>query len=699
MLTETTLPTLLNVAATHCQAIKLSLITDTYTSNKLISSYAKCKELSASLKVFDDMPHRDTASWNTIITGYVNLGNFFNAWDVLKSMKRLGFLFDGYTFGSLLKGIAIGGGLMYGQQVHSDIVKMGFDDNVYAASALLDMYAKCCRVEDANKVFKYMRERNTVSWNALIAGYAEIGHLHRCIDLFRCMEVESVRVDDATFAPLLTLLDDVGLYELARQLHGKIIKRGLEYESTVLNAKITAYAECGCIGDAKKLFDSADGYRDLVAWNSILAAYLEHDLEECGFDIFLDMVRLRLELDVYTCSSIISACFGDARQTLGKSLHGFVKKRGLEQVTQVSNALISMYLKSNSQSMEDALKVFEHIDVKDLVSWNTILTGLSQKGLSENALRLFQLMHLDYLVIDQYAFAAVLRSCSDLATLQLGRQIHVLVVKSGLEVNEFVASALIFMYSKCGIIEDAWKSFEASHKESSVTWNSIIFAYAQHGQGKVALDLFYLMTQRHVKLDHVTFVAALTACSHIGLVDEGLNFLKFMETEYGVPPQMENYACAIDLLGRAGRLMEAKELINEMPFEPNVMVWKTLLGACRACGDIQLATQVAGHLLELDPGDHCTYVLLSDMYGHLKRWDEKASVKRLMKETGVKKVPGWSWIELQNEVHAFNADDHSHPNCREIYQSLKELISEIRSCDSAFILDVHLDDLDLANGY
>ncbi|KAL6568115.1 hypothetical protein OROHE_003799 [Orobanche hederae] len=690
--------TLSEVVATHCQAIKLSLGTDTYTSNNLISGYSKCKELNAALKVFEDMPHRDTASWNTIITAHVNSGDFLSAWGTLNSMKRHGFLFDGYTSGSTLKGIAIGGSLMHGQQVHSDIVKMGLDDNVYAASALLCMYAKCSRVEDAYRVFEHMQERNTVSWNALIAGYAEMGNLQRCVELFLCMEIENVRVDDATFAPLLALLHDVRLYDFTRQLHGKIMKCGLEHENTVLNGTITAYSECGCIEDAKRVFDSADGYRDLVTWNSMLAAYLEHDLEERGFDIFSEMVRLRLETDAYTYSSIISACFGDARASLGKALHALVIKRGLERVTQISNVLISMYLKSNCQSVEDALKIFEKIFVKDLVSWNTILTGLSQNGLSENALWLFQKMHLDYLVTDQYAFAAVLRSCSDLATLQLGRQIHDLVVKSGLEANEYVASALIFMYSKCGIIEDSCKSFESSQKESSVTWNSIIFAYAQHGQGKVALDMFYQMTERKVKLDHITFVAAITACSHIGLVSEGLKILKSMGTEYKIPARMENYACAIDLLGRAGRLMEAKELINGMTFEPDVMVWKTLLGACRACGDIQLATQVADHLLELVPGDHCTYVILSDMYGNLKRWDEKASVKRLMREKGVQKVPGWSWIELQNDVHVFNANDHSHLKCREIYQALEELTVEIRIVEAGFILDVRLGDMDLDNG-
>ncbi|XP_073309305.1 putative pentatricopeptide repeat-containing protein At3g25970 [Primulina huaijiensis] len=687
LLIESTLPNLAKVAVTHCQVIKSSLITYTYTANNLINNYIKCKESNTALKLFGEMTHRDTASWNTIITGYVNSGNFMGAWEVLKSMKRHGFVFDGYTFGSMLKGIGVGGELMNGQQVHSDVVKMGFDENVYAASSLLDMYVKCGKVVYANRVFDFMLVRNTVSWNALIAGYADFGDFFRCFQLFRCMDAEGVRVDDATFAPLLTLLHDVEFCELMKQFHGKIMKFGLEFENTVLNAMITAYSECGCIEDANKVFDSADGCRDLVTWNSMLTAYVQSDLEECGFKLFLKMMRLRLELDAFSYSSVLSGCFGDAVQCLGKTLHGLVIKRGLEQLTQVSNALISMYLKSNSFAEENAVKLFEHMDVKDIVSWNTILTGLSQNGMSEYALRLFQMMHLEYLEIDQYTFAAALRSCSDLATRKMGRQIHVLVLKSGFEGNEFIVSAMIFMYSKCGMVDDAWKSFEGSHKSSSVTWNSIIFGYAQHGQGKIALDLFYLMAERQVKMDHITFVAVLTACSHIGLVEVGLDILRSMELKYGVPPQMENFACTVDLLGRAGRLTEAKELIEEMPFEPNAMVWKTLLGACRACGDIELATEVASHLLDIEPGEHCTYVLLSDMYGHLKRWDEKASVKRLMRQKGVKKVPGWSWIELNGDVHAFNAEDHSHPNCLEIYQTLKELTRVIKILHDDILLE------------
>ncbi|KAL2525410.1 putative Pentatricopeptide repeat-containing protein [Abeliophyllum distichum] len=697
ILTETTIANLSKVLATHCQAIKLSLITDTYIANNIINSYIKCKHLRIAHKLFDEMPYPDTVSWNTLIAGDVNSGCFDMAWGVLKSMKNSGFLFDGYTFGSIFKGVASSNYLECGQQVHADVIKMGYKGNIYASSALLDMYVKCDRVGDASAVFSYMPERNSVSWNALIAGYAEMGDHKRCFQLMMSMEREGVGVDDATFAPLLTLLDGVEFCMFLKLIHGKIMKLGLEFDNTVSNSMITSYSKCGCINDAKRVFDSTWGYRDLVAWNSMLAAYMEHDQEKCGFKLYLEMEKLGLEPDIYTYTTTISACFGDSQKSQGRSFHALVLKRGFEQLTPIANALMSMYLKSNSSGINNALKIFEFMHVKDLFSWNTILTGLSQNGLSENALKLFGQMRLKYLKVDHYAFSAVLRSCSDLATLRMGQQIHVLVVKSGFAVNEYVASALVFMYSKCGIIGDAWKSFDASYKDSSITWNSIIFAYAQHGQGKVALDLFSLMTERDVQLDHITFVAVLTACSHIGLVEEGLEILKSMETDYGVRPQMENYACAVDLLGRARRLLDAKELIKEMPFEPDAMVWKTLLGACRSCGDIELATQVACHLLELEPGEHCTYVLLSDMYGHLKRWDEKANVKRLMKERGVKKVPGWSWIEIQNEVHAFNAEDHSHPCCQEVYQILSELGDQIKISETDNNSIISLDVLDLVD--
>ncbi|XVF48236.1 hypothetical protein PTKIN_Ptkin03bG0173700 [Pterospermum kingtungense] len=687
------------VLTTHCCAIKLGTLADVYTANKILNAYTRCKELDIARKLFAEVPHRDTVSWNTMIAGFVNCGNLVTACEILKNMKICGFDFDGYTFGSLLKGAASSYRLKVGQQLHSMVVKMGYEENVYAGSALLDMYAKCENVEDAYMVFECLPEPNAVSWNALIAGFSQVGDRSTAFWLLDCMEKEGVRVEDGTFAPLLTLLDDVDFYKLTMQVHDKIIKHGLAFDNTVCNALITSYSECGSIGDARKVFDGAVNMRDLVTWNSMLAAYLFHEKEELGFKLFLDMQRLGFEPDIYTYTSVLSACFEKAHKSHGKSLQAVLIKRGVEYSVPITNALIAMYLKSNNISMEEALNLFESMELKDRVSWNSILTGFSQIGLSEDALKFFGQMRSLMVEIDHYAFSAVLRSCSDLATLQLGRQVHVLAIKSGFETNDFVASALIFMYSKCGIIQDAQKSFEESPKDCSIAWNSIIFGYAQNGQGNIALDLFYLMRDRMVRLDHITFVAVLTACSHIGLVEQGLNFLKSMESDYGIPPRMEHYACAVDLFGRAGQLDEAKALIESMPFKPDSMVWKTLLGACRACGDIELATQVASHLLELEPEEHCTYILLSHMYGHLRRWDEKASVTRLMREKRVKKVPGWSWIEIKNEVHAFNAEDQSHPYCKEIYQLLGFLMEEITSLETDTDLDALTSCFNETGGY
>ncbi|KAL5723405.1 hypothetical protein ACHQM5_006811 [Ranunculus cassubicifolius] len=661
----------------HSQSIKQGTILDIYTANNILSSYTKCKDLFSAHNLFDEMPQRDTVTYNTLLTAHVNVGNHDTAIRFMKMMNIDGFNCDQYTFGSVLKGIACMGSVVLGEEVHAVIVKTGYERDVFAGSALLDMYCKCGRIRDGCKVFDCMPERNSVSWNALIGGFAQVGDRGNAFGLLGRMEREGVSPDDGTFASLLTLLDEPRYYKLTMQIHAKIIKFNRVYDITASNATITAYSECGSVEDSERVFGNVVGMRDLVTWNSMLAAYVVRNQGNLGFKLFIGMQRIGFEGDLYTYTSVISASVEPDHRKQGMSLHGMVIKKGFEQATPVCNSLISMYLKVNSNCMLDALKLFNCMEFKDSVSWNSILTGFSQKGLSEDALRFFAWMRSIPLGIDQYAFSVVLRSCSDLAALQLGQQVHVLALKSGVVSNDFVASSLIFMYSKCGIIEDARQSFEETPKDDAITWNSVMFGYAQHGEGKTALDLFSQMQETKVNPDHITFVAVLTACSHIGLVEQGSAFLNSMKTDYGIPPRMEHYACAVDLFGRAGRLNEAKQLVESMPFEPDAMVLKTLLGACRIKGDIHLASEIAKHLLVLEPEEHCTYVLLSSMYGGLGKWDESANIKKVMRERGVKKVPGWSWVEVKNEVHAFNAEDRVHPQCEEIYRNLRFLSDEI----------------------
>jgi len=659
--------------ATHCLAIKSGSISDLYTSNNLITAYSKCTQLPLAHQLFDEMPQRDTVSWNSVISGYVNTDNLDSTWQLLNAMRVSGHTFDNHTFGSTLKGVARAQRLELGQQLHSVMIKMRLNENVFSGSALLDMYAKCGRVDDALVVFRYMPECNYVSWNTLIAGYSRVGDLDMAFWLMRCQELEGVGIDDGTVSPLLTLLDGVEFYSLVMQLHCKIVKHGLEAFNIVCNAVITAYSECCSLQDAERVFVGAVTCRDLVTWNSMLAAYLLHKKENFAFDVFIEMQSFGFEPDDYSYTGVISGCSIKEHKSRGESLHGLVIKRGVEVSVPVSNALIAMYLGFDNRCMEDALRIFFSMDVKDCCTWNSVLAGYVQVGRSEDALRLFVQVRSLFVEIDDYTFSAVIRCCSDLATLQLGQQVHVLSLKVGFDTNKYVGSSLIFMYSKCGVIEDAKKSFEATSNDNAIIWNSIIFGYAQHGQGNIALKLFYLMREKKVKPDHITFVAVLTACSHNGLVEEGRKIMQSMESDFGIPLRMEHYACAVDLYGRAGYLEEGKALVETMPFEPDAMVLSTLLGACRSCGNIELASHVAKMLLVLEPEDHSTYVLLSDLYGRLKMWDEKASVTRLMRERGVKKVPGWSWIEVKNKVHAFNAEDHSHPRSKEIYELLLQL--------------------------
>ncbi|KAJ0809086.1 putative tetratricopeptide-like helical domain superfamily [Helianthus annuus] len=412
-------------------------------------------------------------------------------------MKHCGFCFDEYTFGSILKGVGSNECLFGGQQLHTCIVKTGYEQNVYSGSALLDMYTECGRVVDARKCFYCMTERNTVSWNALILGYVETGDRFNCFSLFKSMHKEGVRLDEGTFSPLLTVFGSPDLYKQTTQVHCAIIKHDMFSDCSVLNA--TIYSGCGSVKDAKKVFDGASGERDIVSWNAMLAACPEHDKRALAFNLFSKMQMLGFELDIYTYSSMISSCFEEDITNQGRSLHALVIKRGIEHLTPVSNSLMAMYSGSDGVYMDNAIRIFNEIEI----------------------------MQSGNVGMDYYAFSAVLRSCADVAALQFGQQIHALALRSGYESNEFVTSDLVVMYSKCGTIEDARRSFETSYKQNAVTWNSMMFAYAQHGQGDVTLDLFSQMKISKVRMDHMTFVAVLTACSHNGLVEKGHLFKNY----------------------------------------------------------------------------------------------------------------------------------------------------------------------------
>ncbi|KAL6008134.1 hypothetical protein ACLOJK_033640 [Asimina triloba] len=344
----------------------------------------------------------------------------------------------------------------------------------------------------------------------------------------------------------------------------------------------------------------------------------------------------------------------------------------------VSTLTVSGYSKIGKH--EDARLIFDQMHEKDLVSWSAMIAGYAESNHLNEALELFKEMQIYGIRPDQITMLSVISACAHLGALEQAKWIHTFVDKNGFGDILSVNNALIDMYAKCGSLDRARQVFDDMPQRNVISWTSMITALAMHGNGAPALLLFEQMKMTGgVEPNWVTFVGLLYACSHAGLVDEGRRIFISMIKEYNITPKQEHYGCMVDLLGRANLLDEAAKLVEEMPFEPNVVVWGSLLGACRIHGNVELGELSARRLLELDPSHDGAHVLLSNIYAKANRWRDVREVRRLMKNKGITKETGHSWIELNNEMHEFCVGDQKHSRINEINNKLNEIVRELKS--------------------
>ncbi|KAJ6892913.1 pentatricopeptide repeat-containing protein [Populus alba x Populus x berolinensis] len=311
--------------------------------------------------------------------------------------------------------------------------------------------------------------------------------------------------------------------------------------------------------------------------------------------------------------------------------------------------------------VKDSKRLFHGMKERDSISWTTMITGLIQNGLEAEAMDLFRDMRQEGMAMDQYTFGSVLTACGGLMALKEGKEIHTLIIRSGYNHNVFVGSALVDMYCKCGSIEDSNQLFDEMSFRDEVSWTALVSGYAQFGKANETIDLFEKMLVQGLKPDAVTFIAVLSACSRAGLVERGQQYFESMLKDHGIIPFSDHYTCMIDLFGRAGRLEEAKNFINKMPFSPDSIGWATLLSSCRLYGNEEIGKWAAESLLELDPQNPAGYILLSSIYAAKGKWSNVAQLRRGMREKGARKEPGFSWIKYKSKVYIFSADDQSSP--------------------------------------
>ncbi|XP_059067337.1 pentatricopeptide repeat-containing protein At3g26782, mitochondrial [Cryptomeria japonica] len=679
----------------------------TFLRNKLINMYAKCGNLGIARQVFDGIAEPDLISWNVIIVAYQRQGYSREALTLFHQMQRTGIHPDQFILASILPACAAMGALEAGLHIHHRVIESGFLSDVVVINALIDMYVKCESIFQACKLFENMPQRNVVSWTVMIAGYAQNGFVKNALETYKTMKSAGVKANSTTFASILPACAKIGALERGMEFHQIIFQSGFLSDIVLANALIDMYAKCGSMQKARQMFDKMS-VRDAVTWNTMMAGYALDGFAEEALETFKLMQLAGVQPDSTTFASVLPTCAKLGALEEGMNIHQMIMESKLLLDVVVVSALIDMYAKcgclhkarnlfdemprrnviswtamisgyAQNGVLDEALRLFKEMPSRNVVTWTVMIAGYAQNGFIENALETFKQMQLAGINPNSTTYASILPAIAKMGALEEGMVIHQRIIESGFFIDISTVNALIDMYAKCGSIHKARKVFNKIPERNVVSWNMMIAGYARHGYGKHSLKIFELMKDSGTYADNVSFICVLFACSHAGLVDEGCKFFCGMSDSYCIMPTMDHYACMVDLLGRASYLDEALNLIIKMPFKPAVVAWMCLLGACRSHKNIELGVFTATLLFELDPTNDAVYVLLADIYAEVSRWDDVQKVRGLMNDRGIKKIPGCSWIEIREVVHAFCVGDRSHPQTHEIYTMLQNLTLKMKA--------------------
>lgn len=432
------------------------------------------------------------------------------------------------------------------------------------------------------------------------------------------------------------------------------------------------YCKCWSPDTAYKLFDESPKSWELtVCYNALISGYVQDSQFSNGLLLFREMRSRGVAFNAVTVLGLVPGCTVPTHLELGMSLHCSSLKCGLNSDLAVANCFLTMYVRC--AAFELARKLFDEIPMKELITWNAMISGCAQNGLGTEVLDLYRDMELSGMQPDAVTFVGVLSSCANLGAQKVGIEVEEKIKRYGLKFNRFLKNALINMYARCGNLTRAQAIFDEMPERNLVSWTAIISGYGMHGHGEIAVELFDEMIKAGIQPDRTVFVSVLSACSHAGLTKKGIDYFDSMETNYGLKPGSEHYSCIVDLLGRAGRLQEAHKLIESMPMEPDGPVWGALLGACKIHKNVELAELAFTKVVNLEPTNIGYYVLLSNIYTMAGDLEGVMRIRVMMRERGLKKDPGYSYVEYKGTTHLFVAGDRKHPQIKNIYTMLAEL--------------------------
>ncbi|WOK91555.1 pentatricopeptide repeat-containing protein [Canna indica] len=593
--------------------------------------------LSYALNFFFQIPDPSAFQWNTIIRACSRNNCPQESVHLFHQMRRKEVPPDAYTFQFLFKSCGLAGLAIEGQMVHGLLIRLFPESYAHVANSLVHMYIEFEWVDDAMRAFELIDQKDVVSWTTVIGGLVKFGSLD----------------------------------------------------------------------EARRLFDEMPT-RNVVSWTTVIAGHAKAGRASEAVRLFKEMLSDNIAPDTVSMVAVLSACAQLRDVQLGKWVHQLVFEKRIGISSNLAVALIDMYAKGgdikSAHQIFDSMahksipawnaiidgyckmgyidvghSLFERMDAPDIISFNSMITGYIQSSRLKEALLLFARLRVSGLQPDRFTLVGLLTACAGLGALSQGKILHAQIEEGFVKRDVFLGTALLDMYAKCGKMDQAMLVFDRLEERDAQTWTVIISGLATNGMGHVAIEHFCLMKDKGIKPNAVAYVSVLTACSHSGLLEEGRMFFDEMSTQYKITPEIEHYGCMVDLLGRLGHLEEAVELIENMPMEPNAVIWGSMLSACRLHKNTDLAEKATMHILELEPQEDAAYVQLYNIYVDNKRWADACKIRRLMEDRGVKKTAGYSSITIVGQVHKFIAGDQMHPEIMEIQTMIGEMTKRLKS--------------------
>ncbi|XP_059650115.1 pentatricopeptide repeat-containing protein At5g19020, mitochondrial [Cornus florida] len=581
-----------------------SSVLDSVSYNIMIAGYVKCRRLDHARRLFDEMPLKGCVSYTTMIMGLAQNGCWHEAIEVFKDMWFAGVTPNAVTMSSVISAYSHLGGIWNCRLLHALVYKIGLEMLILVATNLVRMYCVCSSVLEARILFDEMPEKNTVSWNVMLNGYSKAGLIDLARDLFERIPVRDV----ISWGTMIDGFVQVGRLSEALNMYRAMLCTGLSPNDVLIVDILSACGQSTAFSEGQQIHSTI--IKTGLNCYDFMQATIIHFYAACRQ---VNLARLQFEL-------------------------------GSKDHLSSWNALIAGFIRNGM--IDHARQLFNEMPERDVFSWSSMISGYSQSEQPNMAVVLFHEMVASGIKPNEITMVSVLSAIATSGTLEEGRRAHEYIFHNSIPPNDNLSAAIIDMYAKCGSIKTALEVFhQIRNKTSSVSpWNAIICGLAMHGDAELSLKIFCDLQSRKIELNSITFIGVLSACCHAGLVKAGEGHFKSMKSVYGVDPNIKHYGCMVDLLGRAGRLEEAEELINSMPMRADVVIWGTLLAACRTHGNLEIGERAAESLARVEASHGGGRVLLSNIYADAGRWDDAFLVRRAMQSQRVMKCPGYSGV-------------------------------------------------------